>query len=213
MWGLVPPGQFIPILEKNGLITKLDFRVWDMACCLLKRWQQEGRPAQALSVNISPRDFYFADVYRIFANLLRTYEISPGCLHLEITESGFAIDTKRQAELIRRLQALGFIVEMDDFGRGYSSLNILKEMPVDVLKLDMEFMGASAEESRGTSILESVIALGHRLHMPIIAEGVETRQEVDFLRRAGCDIIQGYYYARPMPVQEYEKLMEVWREK
>ena len=91
VWGLVPPGQFIPILEKNGLITKLDFRVWDMACCLLKRWQQEGRPAQALSVNISPRDFYFADVYRIFANLLRTYEISPGCLHLEITESGFAI--------------------------------------------------------------------------------------------------------------------------
>lgn len=91
VWGLVPPGQFIPILEKNGLITKLDFRVWDMACRLLKRWQQEGRPAQALSVNISPRDFYFADVYRIFANLLRTYEISPGCLHLEITESGFAI--------------------------------------------------------------------------------------------------------------------------
>lgn len=161
----------------------------------------------SLSVNISPKDFYYLDLYREFMGLVKEYDISPAGLKLEITESAVIMDVPKQAALIEKLQAEGFVVEMDDFGSGYSSLNTLKDIPVDILKLDMKFMEKSKNTKRSADIVQMVVAMADKLGMPVIAEGVETKEQADFLGRIGCDIIQGYYYAKPMSMEEFEQLL------
>lgn len=203
--GMVSPGEFIGILENTGLICKLDMYIWELACKKLREWKDRGLTDYHISVNISPKDFYFADIYKVFTELAEKYEIRPRNLRLEITESAIMSDFDKQLVLIQRLQEYGFMVEMDDFGSGYSSLNMLKDMPVDTLKVDMGFLRQTNHEERSRTILKMIIALSKQLGMEVVTEGVETREQVDFLTEIGCDIFQGYYFAKPMPVSEFER--------
>lgn len=203
--GLVPPGEFIGILENTGLICRLDMHIWELACRKLREWKNRGLTKYHISVNISPKDFYFADIYKVFTGLVEKYEISPRNLRLEITESAVMSDFDKQLVLIQRLQEYGFYVEMDDFGSGYSSLNMLKDMPVNTLKVDMGFLRQTDHQERSRTILKTIISLSKQLGMEVVTEGVETREQVDFLTDIGCDIFQGYYFAKPMPVEDFEK--------
>lgn len=203
--GMVPPGEFIGILENTGLICKLDMYIWELACKKLREWKNEGLTDYHISVNISPKDFYFADIYKVFTGLVEKYEIRPRNLRLEITESAIMSDFDKQLLLIQRLQEYGFMVEMDDFGSGYSSLNMLKDMPVDTLKVDMGFLRETNHQERSRTILKMIISLSKQLGMEVVTEGVETKEQVDFLTEIGCDIFQGYYFAKPMPISEFEQ--------
>lgn len=203
--GQIMPGQFIPVFEKNGLISEVDKYMWQSAAKQLKKWKDEGRDDLYISVNISPKDFYFMNIYDVFTDLVEEYEINPANLKIEITESAIVMDFERQMELIEKLRQRGFIVEMDDFGSGYSSLNMLKDLKVDVLKLDMVFLKAASDEARSRNILEMIIMLSKKLNMPVISEGVETAEQVKFLTEMGCDMFQGYYFAKPMSVEDFEK--------
>lgn len=204
--GLIPPNVFIPLLESIGLVTKLNVQVWELACKQIHTWQKEGKEPVSISVNISTKDFFYVDIYEVLTDLIAKYEVPVSKLKLEITESAFSIDLEKQLSIIEKLQAEGFIIEMDDFGSGYSSLNSLKDIPVDILKMDMVFMSKSDRYNRSADILRMVVAMADKLNMPVIAEGVETREQADFLGEIGCDIIQGYYYARPMPVAQFEEM-------
>lgn len=205
--GIITPNVFIPLIENNGLISKLDQYIWRKACEAIKHYKEKGRKI-SLSVNISVKDFYYLDLYKEFMGLVQEYGIEPSQLKLEITESAVMIDVPKQVALIRKLQAEGFLIEMDDFGSGYSSLNTLKDIPVDILKLDLQFMGKAEDPERSANILQMVVGMAQKLHMPVIAEGVETKEQADFLGSIGCDIVQGYFYAKPMPMEEFDKLLE-----
>lgn len=205
--GVIPPDVFIPLIENNGLVSKLDQYIWHKACEVLKCYEKKGIKI-SLSVNISVKDFYYLDLYKEFMGLVQEFDIEPSRLKLEITESAVMLDVPKQVTLIRKLQAEGFVIEMDDFGSGYSSLNTLKDIPVDILKLDMKFMGQAQDPERSVNILQMVVGMAKKLRMPVIAEGVETKDQADFLGSIGCDIVQGYYYARPMPIDEFDKLFE-----
>ena len=202
--GLLLPNRFINIFEKNGMILKLDKYMWESACQLLKEWKDKGFENYYLSVNISPRDIYLMDVGRYLKDLVLKYDVSPKNLKLEITETMIS-DAKRCIDLIQQLQEYGFVVEMDDFGSGYSSLNTLKNIPVDVLKMDMGFLRESADTKKGEEILSFVVELSKKLNIGCIAEGIETKEQLDFLMKCGCDVFQGYYFSRPIPVYEYEE--------
>ncbi len=203
--GLMLPGEFIPVFEKNGLISRLDKYVWELACKQLKKWKEEGHEDTYISVNISPEDFYFMNIYKEFTGLVKKYDINPRNLKLEITESAIMVNLPRQLELIKMLREASFIVEMDDFGSGYSSLNMLKEIQVDVLKLDMAFLKRSENEERSKIILQTIIEMSKQLEMPVIMEGVETQEQVDFLTGIGCDMFQGFFFARPMEIEKFEE--------
>lgn len=205
--GIIAPNHFIPLMENNGLISKLDQYIWRMACELLKKYEKQGKEI-SLSVNISAKDFYYLDLYHEFMDLVKEYDIEPSRLKLEITESAVMLDVPKQVALIKKLQAEGFIIEMDDFGSGYSSLNTLKDIPVDILKLDMKFMGQAEDASRSANILQMVVGMADKLAMPVIAEGVEEKAQADFLGSIGCDVVQGYLYAKPMPIEEFDRLLE-----
>ncbi len=203
--GIIPPSDFIGILEQTGFIYRLDIFVWEAAAKKLKEWKDLGFEDKYISVNISQKDFYYVDVYQTFVDLVDKYEINPQNLNLEITESAFMNDPKKQVELINKLQSAGFKVEIDDFGSGYSSLSMLKEMSVDILKIDMAFLAVTENEARSRKIVNMVIALAKALDMVVITEGVETKEQVDYLTHAGCDIFQGYYFERPIPVETFEE--------
>ncbi|MBQ9123859.1 MAG: EAL domain-containing protein [Lachnospiraceae bacterium] len=203
--GVIIPGDFIPYLEKSGLIAKVDRHVWELACRTLKKWKDHGKENYYISVNISPVDFYYMDIYEIFIELVKKYEISPTSIRLEITESAIMQNFAQQVGLIARLRNAGFIVEMDDFGSAYSSLNMLKDLYVDVLKLDMAFLGQAKDMDRAREILSSIVDLAKRLKIPVVCEGVETIEQVNFLKSIGCKVFQGYYYGRPMEVSAFEE--------
>ncbi len=203
--GMIMPSEFIPVFEKNGLIIDVDRHVWELACRQLRRWKDIGRTDAYISVNLSSRDFYFLNIYQVFTELVKKYEISPKNLKLEITETAVMMDFERQLELIHKLREFGFVVEMDDFGSGYSSLNMLKDIHVDVLKLDMAFLQKNQDTDRGKKILQMVIGLSRQLGIPVISEGVETMEQVSFLSEMGCEIFQGFYFAKPMAVEQFEK--------
>lgn len=202
--GRIMPGDFIPLFEKNGLISDVDKYIWEEACIKLKEWQEKGYHDVYISVNISPKDFYLLDIYSTLTDLVAQYGISKRSLKLEITETAMMLDFERQLDLIKRLQAAGFIVEMDDFGSGYSSLNMLKDIPVDVLKIDMGFLQGTEERSK--DILQMIIALSKKLKMGVVTEGVETADQVSYLSAMGCEVFQGYYFAKPMDVAAFEKM-------
>lgn len=210
--GIIAPNVFIPLLESNGLITKLNMHVWELACQQLQKWKQKGLDDMSVSVNISTKDFFYVDIYEVLTDLVQKYDISVANLKLEITESAFTVDLGKQLAMIEKLQSAGFIIEMDDFGSGYSSLNSLKDIPVDVLKMDMAFMSKSDRYKRSADILQMVVAMADKLNMPVIAEGVETKEQADFLSEIGCHIIQGYYYAKPMPISNFEEMLRQYNE-
>ncbi|MDD3337019.1 MAG: EAL domain-containing protein [Eubacteriales bacterium] len=205
--GVISPAKFIPIFEHNGFISKVDEYVWTTVCQQQRKWLDKGIPVSPVSVNISRRDIYNPRLCEIITSLAKKYDLSPSLLRLEITESAYMENAAQLIEVVNTLRAAGFSVEMDDFGSGYSSLNTLKDVPVDMLKLDMNFLSASTEDSRGGSILTSVIRMAHWIKLPVIAEGVETKVQADYLKSVGCSHMQGYYFAKPMPMEEYQKLL------
>ena len=202
--GLISPAQFIPHFEQNGRITELDICVWRQACAKLKEWKSIGRDDLYIAVNISPKDLYALDVYEFHVNLVKEYGISAKNLRLEITESAIINDLKQHVLLVNRLQEAGFEVEMDDFGSAYSSFNMLKDVCVDALKIDLKFLGETENEERSHIILKSIIDLSKKLNMKTIAEGVEAEDQLQFLKSVNCDIYQGYYFAKPMSVADFE---------
>ena len=202
--GFLSPAQFIPHFEKNGRITELDICIWRQACAKLKEWKSIGRDDLYISVNISPRDLYALDIFEFHVNLVDEYGIAAKNLRLEITESAIINDLKQHILLVERLQEAGFEVEMDDFGSAYSSFNMLKDICVDALKIDMKFLGETENEERSHEILKSIVDLSKKLNMKTIAEGVETEQQLQFLRSVNCDIYQGYYFAKPMSIADFE---------
>ena len=163
-----------------------------------------------ISINISPKDFYFIDIYEKITGLVEKYGISPNKLHLEITESSVMNNAAEHIKQINSLRDYGFTVEMDDFGSGYSSLNMLKDMPVDVLKIDMVFLGKTSDYTKSKIILNSIVNMANNLEMPQITEGVETREQFDMLKAMGCKLFQGYFFSKPVPLAEFEKLPLIW---
>ena len=199
--GFLSPAAFIPIFEKNGMISEIDKYMWRCACELLARWKDESI---FLSVNISPRDFYFMDVPAQLKDLVAEYGIDPARLRIEITETVMMTDVEKRMSIFYDLKRAGFIVEMDDFGSGYSSLNMLKDMPVDILKIDMNFLSKSQNEYKAKTIVQNIIHLSEALGIGSLTEGVETPTQYQELSDMGCKLFQGYYFAKPMPVEDFE---------
>lgn len=206
--GVIMPDHFIPVFERNGFITKMDAYIWEAVCKLQRKWLDQGLKAVPISVNISRRDISTLQVAEIFTELTDKYHLKRDLIRCEVTESAYIQDHDLLVKTVKELQQAGFSVEMDDFGSGYSSLNFLKDVPVDMLKLDMKFLAGSENENRSGSILTSVIRMANWIQLPVIAEGVETRQQADYLKSVGCAYIQGYFYAKPMPVKEFEKFLK-----
>lgn len=206
--GFIGPNRFIPIFEQNGFILNLDKYIWEEVCKLLRSWMDEGRQIQPISVNISRVDLYDNDLVGFFARLVKKYDVPPRLLELELTESAYIDNPEKIVEITQRLQEMGFIILMDDFGSGYSSLNMLKDVNVNVLKVDLKFLQNTNHNNRSGQILNSVVHMAKCLELPIIVEGVETLQQSEFLRSIGCNWVQGYYYSKPVPIETYEKLIE-----
>lgn len=207
--GLLTPGSFIPVFEKNGFITKLDYYVWDKVCGLIASWLKKGLVPLPVSVNISRVNLYNPQIVEIFAGLAAKYKVPPRLLQLELTESVYIEDSTTLKQVIKRLKDKGFSVHMDDFGTGFSSLSILKDISVDVLKIDLRFLETSDIPGRGESLAEAIISMAKRLNIPVVAEGVETSAQVSFLKSTGCEFAQGYYFEKPAPIEEYEKLIKL----
>ena len=197
------PASFIKILEDNGLIHELDQFIWEKAVQLLQKWQLLGIDYH-ISVNVSTRDFYLIPLYETFTSLVTKYGIPPQKLKLEITETALVHDLKRHKQIITDLQKFGFTIEMDDFGSGYSSLTILKNISINILKIDMMFLSKTKHKERSKKILESVIKMAQKLGIKIIVEGVEDKEQAEFLKNLNCDFFQGYLYSKPITVENFE---------
>lgn len=209
VYGIIPPGEFIPLFEKNGFISRLDKYVWEQVCIKLREWQVKGYPLFPVSVNVSRMDIFKPEIEEIFQGLIKRYGVDPGYLHLEITESTYSDSQEQIISTVNNLRNIGFDIEMDDFGSGYSSLSMLSRMKLDVLKLDMRFVRNETAKPVENSILNDVINMAHRLNLKVVAEGVETREQMRRLQTVGCDFVQGFFLAKPMPIAEYEKLLAV----
>lgn len=204
--GIIAPASFIPLLEKTGYIYKLDMYIWEQAAKRLAYWSSMGFDDLSISVNISVKDFYYIDLYETLVGLVEKYHIHPSRLKLEITETIFMTEKERQLEIINSLKEYGFLVEIDDFGSGYSSLNMLKEVPADILKMDMAFLSMDKNVTRGRKIVNTIITLAKALGMLVIIEGVETQEQMEYLRGTGADYLQGYFFDKPLPVKRFEEL-------
>lgn len=204
--GIIAPASFIPLLEKTGYIYKLDMYIWEQATKRLAYWNSMGFDDISISVNISVKDFYYVDLYDCLVGLVEKYNVSPERLKLEITETVFMTEKERQLEIINSLKEYGFLIEIDDFGSGYSSLNMLKEVPADILKMDMAFLSMDGNAKKGRKIVNTIITLAKALGMMVIIEGVETKEQVDYLSGTGADYLQGYYFDKPLPVKRFEEV-------
>lgn len=204
--GLISPGVFISVFEKNGFILSLDYYVWEECCRFLAETKKKGLPIYPLSINVSRLHFYSGELQAKLLQLVNTYQLEPSDLELEVTESIYADDPEIILKQCENLQAQGFRIAMDDFGSGYSSLNMLKKMPLDIIKMDLRFLADDTdaiEEARGHDILRTQIELSHTLGIGVVVEGLETEEQRDFLKNIGGCVAQGYYYAKPMDCESY----------
>ena len=206
-FGLIPPGKFIPIFENNGFITEIDHYMIRHVAADQKAWLDKGYKCVPVSVNVSRAHFIESDLADQIKDMVDEIGTPHEYIEIELTESAFFDDKKAMLGTISKLKSYGFAVSMDDFGSGYSSLNSLKDMPLDVLKLDAEFFRGETNDKRAEIVVSEAIKLAKNLNMRIVAEGVEIKEQVDFLAGEGCDMIQGYYFAKPMPKEEYEQKM------
>lgn len=206
--GIISPGRFIPIFEQNGFITQLDDYMISRVAKLQAEWTIQGKKQVPVSVNVSRAHFAQEGLAEHICKLVDAYGPKHELIELEVTESAFFDDKDILVETVKQLKAYGFHVSMDDFGAGYSSLNSLKDIPLDVLKLDSEFFRGEDDNGRGKIVVQEAIQLARNLNMRVVAEGIEKKEQVDFLARQGCDMIQGYYFAKPMPIAEFEVKME-----
>ena len=205
--GFISPGEFIPIFEQNGCIAQLDYYVREHTCILLRKWIDLGLNPYPVSVNISRVNMYNPRLVEIISSLTKKYNLPNSILNLELTESAYMDNPDTMIKIVMALQKKGFVVMMDDFGSGYSSLNTLKDIPVDYLKVDMKFLQTGKSNGRSEKILVSVVKMAKLLDLPVIVEGVETEEQKDFLESISCEYVQGYYFARPMPPKDYEEIL------
>lgn len=206
--GFLSPAEFIPLFEKNGFITRLDRFVWEQTCKLLRSWREQGYPALPVSVNVSRADVYQEDLPETLSNLVKQYGIEPRQLHLELTESAYTENPNQIVAMVDELRRRGFVIEMDDFGSGYSSLNMLNQVRFDILKLDMKFIQTETAKPGEMSLMRFVVKLAKWMNLSTVAEGAETKAQVERLREVGCDYAQGYFFSRPLPIEKYEALMK-----
>ena len=204
--GLISPGVFIPLLEENGLILELDRFVWRKTAEKIRDWKDRFGYSVPVSVNVSRIDMLTPDLKNIFKGIIDEYDLSPDDLMLEITESAYTGDSEQVISTAKELRGMGmgFRIEMDDFGTGYSSLGILSHLPIDALKLDMSFIRSAFEETRDMRMIELIIDIADYLHVPVVAEGVETQEQYLVLKAMGCEYVQGYYFSKPVPPEEFD---------
>ena len=205
--GMISPGDFIPLFENNGLIQKLDRYVWQEAAQQVASWKKNFGVSVPVSVNVSRMDIYDPKLRDDFKSLLDRYHLETRELMLEITESAYADNADQLVNVTEELRSDGFMIEMDDFGSGYSSLNMLTSIPLDALKMDMKFIRNMQKDEKSMKLVELVMDIAKFLQVPVIAEGVETEEQLKLLKARGCDIIQGYYFSRPVPPEEFTKFI------
>ncbi|MCM1145323.1 MAG: EAL domain-containing protein [Blautia sp.] len=203
--GMIYPDQFIPIIEENGFIRKADYYIWERACRFIQKCEKAGLKSCPISVNVSRVHLRDNECIQVLADMIVKYQIPKTLLELEITESA---DNQQVSLKALQLKDEGFTLLMDDFGSGYSSLNILLETPFDVIKLDKKFIENMMVSNKGRLILEQMVSMANKLHLGLLAEGVETKEQIDLLQSIGCDQVQGYYYAKPMPEEDFYALLE-----
>ena len=206
-FGMVSPGEFISLFEDNGLIQKLDHYVWNEAAAQIKRWKESLGVAIPVSVNVSRVDVFDPMLESILDKIIENNGLASSELLLEITESAYTDSSQQIIDTVKGLREKGFCIEMDDFGSGYSSLNMLTSLPIDALKLDMKFIRNICTDKKACRLVEIMMEIARLLEVPVIAEGVETKEQMLLLKEIGCDIIQGYYFSRPLPPDEFEKLI------
>ena len=206
--GMISPGSFIPLFEENGLIQQVDRYVWREVASQLAIWREKYGRVFPVSVNVSRIDLYDPDFSSNIMEIVKEYGIRHEDFLLEITESAYTEDFEQIVENVRKLHEAGFLIEMDDFGTGYSSLNMISSLPVDVIKLDMQFIRNAFQGHSDTRMLEAVLGIADMLHLQTVAEGVETVEQLDALKSMGCDVVQGYYFSKPVPAEQYETFIE-----
>lgn len=206
--GMVSPGEFIPLFERNGFIMKLDYYTWDNVCRYLSDAIKKGERVVPVSVNLSRINLFQSDLCEKILHMVDRYGLDHSLIKFEITESAYIDDSQQMAKVIETLQTNGFKVLMDDFGSGYSSLNMLKDSAVDILKIDMNFLERFGADNRGGNVLDGIVRMAKVLNMQVVAEGVETAEQLNFLKNTGCDWIQGYYFSKPLPLEEYRRLLK-----
>ena len=206
--GLIPPGEYVPIFEENGFIVNIDMFVWESVCKIIRNWLDKGLNAVPISVNVSRIDLFSIDFYKVITGLVEKYKVPIEYIRLEITESAFVLNEAAVVEIVDRLRKYGFKILMDDFGSGYSSLNSLKFINVDILKIDMDLVRGIEESIRQADILKSVINLGTTLNLDLICEGVETEKQAEFVEANGCNKAQGWLFSKAIPVDAFNEKME-----
>ena len=206
--GMVSPGVFVPLFEENGLIQRLDEFVWSQTAAQIRAWKDRFDYVPPVSINVSRIDMYDPHLTDVLLGVLVKNGLSTSDLLLEITESAYTRDSKQIIDTVSNLRELGFKVEMDDFGTGYSSLNMISELPIDALKLDMQFIRGAFSSGGDTKMIEIIVDIADYLSVPTIAEGVETEEQMLALRKMGCDLVQGYYFSRPIPAEEFERFLQ-----
>lgn len=202
---IIPPGEFIELFEKNNFIIKLDIYVWEQVFRIILNWINSGKEPYPISINVSAVHFRNRTVVNEIKQVVKKYNVPLKYIELEITESTLLDDLDYAIDTIYQLHTLGFRIAMDDFGSGYSSLNVLNKLSIDVLKLDREFLNDASNSTKGKIVINDIITMAKHLKMDIVCEGVENREQVEYLKTTQCDKIQGYYYARPMTLINFEK--------
>lgn len=206
--GVISPVDFVPIFEGNGFISEIDFYMLEQVCKMIRRWLDKGLEAKPVSVNLSRSNLYSPRILNDIMTCVERYSVPHDLIEFEITESAFAVDNIHLNQLMEQLQKNHFRVLMDDFGSGYSSLNALRELSVDILKIDIKFLPVSRNDKRADIILRSVTQMADQLGLEMVVEGVETKAQADLLKKMGCRIAQGFLYYRPMPIEEYERVLK-----
>ena len=207
-FGMIYPGSFISVFEENGLIQLMDDYIWRQAAAQVKKWKDKYHVTIPISVNVSRIDIQDEDIVSNMCNIVKEAGIDVKDLHLEITESAYTSDTDQLVEVVAQFREKGFVIEMDDFGSGYSSLNMLTTLPIDILKVDMRFMQSISQDKKSLRMMELVKEIADFLNVPVVAEGVEEKEQLDTLKELGCQMIQGYYFSKPLPVSEFESFIK-----
>ena len=205
---MVSPAKFIPLFEENGLVQKLDHYVWKETAEQVRRWKEQFGIVVPVSVNVSRLDIYDPELENELLDIVHSNGLETSDILLEITESAYTDNSEQIIQKVEQLRADGFRIEMDDFGSGYSSLNMLTALPIDALKLDMRFVRNICTSEKALKMVELVIEIAEFLNVPVISEGVETVEQYQLLKNIGCDMIQGYYFSRPVPPEEFNQLIE-----
>ncbi len=207
-FGLVSPGSFISLFEENGLIRLVDDYVWRAAATQIKKWKEDFGVSIPVSVNVSRIDIQDEGIVENLLEIVKEAGISTADLHLEITESAYASDTTHLVDVVEQFRRQGFKIEMDDFGSGYSSLNMLTSMPIDVLKVDMRFVRGIHEDEKNQRMMELIMEIAEFLDVSVVAEGVEEEQQYRIIKGMGCDIIQGFYFSKPVSADDFSKFLK-----